>query len=205
MVINWLDVQGLYPATLAMRAPLSSWQKSDSVWSDEDIPVYKIGEKDKELSIKLQKAGPEHYKHLRMIIAWANIVAPRYWLTELDTYRAGVEKISTSTMHTLMRRSLQESDFETDCMNKDYIRYFLDSINTSMEAWRAEQDEETKKEIWRSIIEGLPQSFIQPRIYMFSYAALRNIIKQRQGHKLKEWHQFIEACRNLPESWMLFE
>jgi hypothetical protein len=46
---------------------------------DGDFTSFIIGEKDKELSIKLQKAGPEHCKHLRMIYVWADITAPRYW------------------------------------------------------------------------------------------------------------------------------
>jgi len=108
-------------------------------------------------------------------------------------------------MHTLMKRPLTENDFEHDCMNEDYMRYMLDSINTSMEAWRWEKDEEYKKQIWRSIIEALPQSFLQKRIYMFSYAALRNIVRQREGHKLKEWSQFIDFCKTLPYSFMIFE
>lgn len=193
-----------------MRAPLQSWEKSDSEWEITQegstiIEKFVIGEKDKELSLKLQKAGPEHCKHLRMIQVWCEIDAPREWLIQLDTYRFGVEKISTSTMHTLMRRPLQPEDFEHDCMNKDYLHYMLDSINTSMEAWRFEKDEDFKKEIWRSVIEALPQSYIQKRYYMFSYAALRNIIKQRTGHKLKEWETFINWAKTLPEPWMLFE
>ena len=167
MIIRTIDVQGFAPAIYAMRSPMDSWAKSDSHF-DEDNHIYLIGEKDKELSKKLQTAGTEHCKHLRMIQAWAEISAPREWLIQLDTYRFGVEKISSSTMHTLMRKPLDKGDFEHDCMNDDYLNYMLDSINTSMEVWRYEKDPEIKKQIWRSIIEALPQSFIQKRVYMFS-------------------------------------
>ena len=189
---------------------MQSWSKSDSQWEyetngDTVKEKFFIGEKDKELSLKLQNAGPEHCKHLRMIQVWAEITAPREWLIQLDTYRLGVEKVSTSTMHTLMRRPLTKEDFEFDCVNDDYIKYVLDSINMSMEAWRCETDEEYKKQIWRSVIEALPQSYLQKRIYMFSYAALRNIVKQRAGHKLSEWNTFIDWCKTLPNSWMIFE
>ena len=33
---------------------------------------------------------------------------------------------------------------------------------------------------------------------MMSYAAIRNIVRQREGHKLVEWHQFIDWVRTLP-------
>ena len=77
---------GFNAAIYAMRNPMNSWAMSDSelvVEKDFDGSVmseeFVIGEKDKELSIRLQKAGPEHCKHLRMIYVWAEINAPRYW------------------------------------------------------------------------------------------------------------------------------
>ena len=202
MTIRTILNEGFAPAIEAMRDPMSSWEKSDSKYENG---IFVIGEKDKELSLKLQKAGPEHCKHLRQIFVWAEIIAQRDWYIQLATYRYGVENISTSTMHTLMRRPLEPSDFEHDCMNDEYLKYMLDSINGSMLAYKLEKDEARKKEIWRGIIEALPQSFLQKRHYCFSYAALRNTIHQREGHKLKEWHQFIEWCRTLREPWMLFE
>ena len=210
MNIRLIKADGFAPAIYAMRSPMSSWQLIDSVWEitqgdGETIEKFVLGEKDKELSLKLQKAGPEHCKHLRMIQAWVEIEAPLYLWKQIDTYRFGVEKVSTSTMHTLTRRPLTDDDFEHDSMNNDYLHYVLDSINSSMEAWRAEEDPEYKKQIWQSIIQALPESFIQKRTVMFSYAALRNIVRQREGHKLKDWKEFIEFCRTLPYSFMIFD
>lgn len=48
---------------------------------------------------KLVKAGDEHAKILRQVFAWFEITAPRYWWQEADTYRAGAEGYSASTMH----------------------------------------------------------------------------------------------------------
>lgn len=204
MIIKTIEgPSGFIAATEGMRDPMSSWGKGDSNY--DEMNEFCIGEADKDLSIRLQKSGPEHCKHLRQIVVWAKITAPREWFIQLATYRVGVECISTSTMHTLMRRPLTKEDFEFDCVNNDYINYVLESINTSMEAWRYEQDLEVKAEIWRSIIEALPQSYLQTRHMMFSYAALRNIVHQRKGHKLKEWEEFIEWARSLPNSWMIFD
>jgi hypothetical protein len=69
-----------------------------------------------------------------------------------------------------------------------------------------ETEEPAEKErIWRNLIQNLPQSYIQKRTVMMSYAALRNIVKQRKGHKLREWKTFIDWARTLPESWMIFD
>ena len=210
MNIKTLEVTGLEPALHAMRNPMDSWNKSDSKWVDIGSPtkpdkVFTVGENDKDLSERLQKSGPEHCKHLRMVMVYADIKAARYWWNEFDTYRTGVEKVSCSTMHKLMTRPLCEDDFEHDSMNKEFLSYVIESINTSMEAWRFESDQNFKKDIWRSIIQGLPQSYLQKRTVMMSYAALRNIVKQREGHKLNEWKQFIDWCHTLPESWMIFD
>ena len=210
MNIQTLKCDGFAPAVYAMRSPLKSWDKSDSEWEIKQegnivIEKFTLGDVDKALSIKLQKAGPEHCKHLRMIQVWAKITADLTWWKQFDTYRHGVEKVSTSTMHTLMKRPLTENDFEHDCMNDDYLHYMLDSINTSMEAWRCEEDEEYKKQIWRSVVQALPESYLQERTVMISYAALRNIVRQRAGHKLHEWHQFVDWCHTLPYPELIFE
>lgn len=52
---------------------------------------------------RLVKAGDEHAKILRQVVAWFEITAPRYWWAEMDTYRAGGEGYSASTMHVTPR------------------------------------------------------------------------------------------------------
>ena len=204
MIIETIDEpNGFSAAIYAMRNPMNSWHLSDSYLNENDCFI--IGEKDKELSIRLQNAGPEHCKHLRMIYVWVEITAMRAWWQEFDTYRFGVDKISCSTMHKLMARPLTEDDFEHDCMNSEYLHFMLDSINGSMEAYKLCKDEDRKKEIWRGIIEALPQSYLQKRTVCLSYASLRNIVRQRKGHKLIEWEWFIKWAESLPNSWMIFE
>lgn len=198
MIIETLEIAGFAPALLAMRNPMDSWAKSDSAHK-------KVGIKDMELSIRLQKAGPEHCKHLRQIMVWTNITAPRYWWNEFDTYRAGVEKVSCSTMHKLMSRPLKPSDFENDSFTVIDLQQIVESINSQMELYNNTEDFGLKQLIWRGIIQELPQSYLQKRTVMMSYAALRNIYRQRKGHKLKEWAQFREWAEKLPEAWMITE
>ena len=211
MIIEMIrEPDGFSQAIEAMRNPMDSWNKSDSEWDYDNVyefylGKYNIGEKDKELSVKLQKAGPEHCKHLRMIYVWTNITAPRYWWNEFDTYRAGVEKVSCSTMHKLMARPLEIEDFEHDSINGEFLRKVIESLNGSMTAYQLCKDPDHKKEIWRGIIQALPQSYLQKRTVCMSYAALRNIVRQREGHKLYEWEIFINWAKSLPNSWMIFE
>ena len=209
MKIKTLDTAGFIPALHAMRNPMNSWNKADSydytgVIEDGKLEV---GSRDKELSLKLQKAGPEHCKHLRMIYVWADITAPRMWWTEFDTYRQGVEKISCSTMHKLMARPLTLEDFEYSSDNESAIESTIRRLNGRIQAWNdlRDTDPDEAQAAWRETIELLPQSYLQTRTVCMSYAALRNIVRQRKGHKLKEWMQFITWARTLPESWMIFD
>ena len=203
MIIETLETAGFIPAIHAMRNPMNSWEKSDSESIGGNSNRLIIGEADEELSYKLQQAGPEHCKHLRMIFVWADITAPRYWWVEADTYRAGVEKVSCSTMHKLVSRYLDTDDFETDEHFEYGIYQAIDQINSKIKDYREEKDPEKKKWIWRKIIQILPQSYLQKRTVCFSYAALRNIYNQRKGHKLKEWQEFREWVETLPDSWMI--
>lgn len=198
MIIRTNETAGFYSAITAMRNPMKSWEKSDSTPDS-------IGPKDKALSQKLQKSGPEHCKHLRMIYVWADIVAPRYWWVEFDTYRTGVNKVSTSTMHRLTAAPLTTSDFENDNVDPAHMYSIVHSLNIILNRWREEKDEKEKKDLWRNLIQILPQSYLELRTVCCSYAALRSIVRQREGHKLKEWKMFIDWAHTLPNSWMIFD
>ena len=59
-----------------------------------------IDPKDLSLMTTLVKRGDEHAKVVRGIMVWARIKAPVYFTRELETYRAGRERLSSSsTMH----------------------------------------------------------------------------------------------------------
>lgn len=135
-----------------------------------------------------------------MIMVWADMSLPLTMWKQLDTYRAGVEKVSTSTMHTMMKQELTLDDVEptSDGGYGENIYGTIAYINEKIRAYATEDDPATKRYIWDRVIQALPTSFIQKRTMMFSYAALRNIVRQRKGHKLGEWKQFIDWVYTLP-------
>lgn len=177
---------------------MNSWSKSDT--HNDGV----VGQADRSLSERLQKAGPEHCKHLRMIQAWADITAPFYWWKQLDTYRFGVEKVSCSTMHKLTSRPLTVDDFEMDGEPTKHDLVIIDTLNEYIDFIRSSTEPDDEKQTaWRTLVRILPEGYLQTRTVMFSYAALRNIYKQRKGHKLKEWELFRQWVESLPESWMI--
>ena len=112
MEIKLLEIAGIRSAIKAMRLPKRSGEKSDSensVYFTHDYhngnvigseSEWYIGPNDMKLAQTLIKAGSEHCKALRGIIAWIETTAPWYWFNELDTYVVGrVPMGSTSSMH----------------------------------------------------------------------------------------------------------
>ena len=76
-----------------------------------------IHPKDLKLLQALIKKGDEHAKVLRGIEVWAKIDMPLYFMVEFDTYRIGIDTLSTSSsMHTdckgLEGKELQEAKGE---------------------------------------------------------------------------------------------
>lgn len=209
MKIENEQVFGFEAAIRGMRSPLNSWHLSDSRIKSCDDPLYWVnknaneerfilGEKDMLLSQKLTKAGSEHCKHLRFITVWVDITAPRFWWQEFDTYRH-VEKISCSTMHTLMKRPVDESDFEKN----NIPAALLEKINAYIQLYQNTDDPEEKRDFLVACKNILPEGFLQKRTVCTNYQALLNIFKQRRQHKLPQWQQFCNWVLELPYFVML--
>lgn len=186
-------VCGIRHAIRGMRNAMNSWDKSDS-YADLIYSTFKLGENDKGLAMKLSKAGTDHRKFLRMITVYADITAPLYWWKEFDTYKVGTVANSCSTMHTIHKKDLTFDDFSVE---DKYAGYYTDII-IDINRLRREYCETKDIETFRALIGLLPSSYNQKRTVMLNYEVLANIYKSRQGHKLKEWHEFIEWIEGLP-------
>ena len=111
------DVWGFEHAIRGMRNPLESWDKSDS-----EFIVSIIGKNDLELMQKLICAGSEHRKFMRQIMVSVDITAPSYFMAELDTYKIGTTRNSTSMQHKGTSHRYTIDDFEVDGQIKDVLR-----------------------------------------------------------------------------------
>ncbi len=126
---------------------------------------------------KLLKKGGSHVKFLESIAVWLDIVAPRFFWQQEATYRCGISRQSGSTMHTILRRPLTDSDFE------DPIS--LTTLHRLNRLVAAGEFTKVKNE--------LPEGFLQRRIVSLNYKVLRHIYGQRCYHKLGQWHHFIDS------------
>ena len=115
MTTKLLEIAGFASAFEALRLP---YGKESRGKFDFDFDVFKgnddaefaniirtrmqvgIDAKDLELAGKLIKGGDCEAKVMRGINVWVKITAPIYWWCEMETYRAGHERLcSESTMH----------------------------------------------------------------------------------------------------------
>jgi len=220
--IELLEKAGIMPAIRGMRNAFNSWDKSDSdpiYISDEEtlnmsLFDYQLGDADKKLAMSLNKSGSSHSKYRRMIMVWIDITAPLYWWKEFDTYRAGVEKNSCSTMHTIANKEFTIDDFSHEHLLKvpeiDTITDFpplvsLHYIMSVLNEYRQKYLETKDKKYWWQLIQLLPSSYNQKRTVMISYETLAAIYHDRKGHKLDEWGEFRKWIENLEYSDLITE
>lgn len=230
--ISNVKVNGFEDAIRGMRNPMNSWHLSDSryisntdtYYACEDVvdvghyTSFIIGKKDKELMIKLCKAGPEHRKFMRMIVVYVDITAPLYWWKEFDTYKVGTVANSCSTMHKLTEKEFELKDFSTEHLTtgfiEDVMMPLINVLNNARSAYTNYEvykslDESTmkdgllsQKDIWWQMIQLLPSSYNQKRTVMMNYEVLANIYRTRKGHKLDEWLKLCEWIETLPCAWL---
>lgn len=222
-----IDVFNLEGAIRGMRNPLQSHDKSDSCYCedtkcfdcrmyredgchrpqlgrrDRDDNVFIIGKADMELMQKLYKAGTEHRKYLRQIFVSMDIVAPDYFFKEFSTYRIGVTENSTSTMHCIAKKKFELDDFSyehVDAASFELLCRIVDRLNTARKFYLKKNKigSPDTKNYWWQMIQLLPMSYNYRRTVTMNYENVVTIIKQRSGHKLDEWRDFIEVLKSLP-------
>lgn len=204
ITISNIKTYGFEAAIRGMRNPMNSWDLSDSKYDENGN--YIIGPKDLHLCNSLAQAGPEHAKFTRYITVSMDITAPLYWWKEYDTYKVGTVANSCSTMHTIHKRDLELEDFSTEGLepaSMDALKSLLVVVNFFRQAFVASG--RTDKNAWEQIIKLLPESYNQKRTVMFNYQVGNSIVRQRRGHKLKEWHTLVNTIEELPYYREIFE
>jgi len=196
--ITNIEVWGFEHAVRGMRNPMNSWDKSDSGYGiGEDEDVFEIGKNDLDLMRRLYKAGSEHRKYLRQVFCSMDVNAPLYWWKEMDQYRINVTTNSCSTMHKIHAKKFELDDFSHEHLNEVAI-YVLEGYLEWMNAYRERYEENKEKEDWWQMIQLLPSSYNQKRTITINYENVVTIIKQRTGHKLDEWNEFVKVMKSLP-------
>lgn len=185
-------VYNIARAVYSTRNSYDSWDKSDS-----DIENDVLGPNDIELAVKLANAGSPHNKFLRQIFVTMDVTASLALWKQADTYKVGTTANSCSTMHRIQSKAFSLDDFsldETSELGKRFMREVIADLNSLRDLFLQTKD----KSYWYDMIALLPESYMQRRTWTMSYATLAEIVKQRTGHKLKDWDRFIAEIKKLP-------
>ena len=216
------QIWGFEGAIRGTRNPYMSHEKSDSIYCKDiypncsNCPIFKdfgkghsycisnvsnnieeivIGIADMTLAKKLIKGGSEHRKFLRMIHVQAEVLAPRYWWAEMDTYK-WVTKNSSSTMHLITKRHLTIDDFShDDSYSLPALNVYINALNQRISEYEYEENKENKSALFRAIKQLLPEGFNQLRTIDTNYECLLNIYHQRKNHRLSEWSGDNGFCK----------
>ena len=212
--VEHVEVFNFEGAIRGLRNPMNSWDKSDS-WFSDGYSVYNvagvhapidtdcepskitIGKNDLNLMRTLYNAGSEHRKYLRQIFVSMDITAPLYWWKEYDTYKIGTTADSCSTMHKIAAKEFELDDFSHEHLD----RYGEDTLANTLVTLNVARDKyiDTKqKDDWWVMIQLLPSSYNQKRTVTFTYENVVTMIRQRTGHKLDEWNDFVSILKSLP-------
>lgn len=190
MEFKTLEVAGFESAIRGMRNPLESWNQSDSSF---DFKNFALGKKDIDLARRLCKAGASDRKFMRMLIVWADIKAPVYFLREFDTYKIGTVTNSTSMQHKGSSKQYDKFDFAIDDISvlppEDHSETMfawatvIDAINYLMEQYRDTKD----ITYFRLARQLMPMGYEYLFTWKASYETIYNMYMQRKNHKLIEW------------------
>lgn len=181
-----LEVFGFDAAVRGMRNSFASWNKSDSIASYQ---YFHMGDNDMSLMKRLYKAGGSERKFMRVIQIWCDIYAPLTWWKQFDTYKISTTTLSTSSMHSITNKEFSAEDFGCHPIT-EHLLETIDYLNDCREQYLICEDPDHKQNLWRAIIDNLPESYIQMRTVNFNYETAARMIMDRRNHKLVEWHDF---------------
>jgi hypothetical protein len=147
------------------------------------LPMSSKQPKTKTLDKLAESSQRSHAKFLRQMMISCVVTAPAFWWTEFDTYKIGVTRMSTSTMHTLLKTGVRSTDFEIPLS-----RTKIADLNNLIE--RTQDIERIKSE--------LPSGYLYTSFVTLNYEVLRTIYADRRNHKLPQWQTFLKAFNDIP-------
>jgi hypothetical protein len=152
--VKVIELAGLHSSLEAMRLPKKS--VGDTSWGS-----HFIGLGDTKLAKRLILAGTDHAKFSRGIIVYLKMELQVGWMIEFETYRHGVECLSTSsTMHGELRKmsgkTLAEKK-QADLPDKVYTRIVMVSYQALRAMYLARRNHRHPDwQVFCDFVEGLP-------------------------------------------------
>lgn len=172
-----------------------NWYRTSDYACWQDAPAEEQ-ERIKRVACNLAPKGGSEAKWARSVYYTWSIRAPRFWWTEMDTYKVGTVAQSESTMRVLaMGRSFEPADFES----KEVDSFVLAKLNILLDTLRANPRD---TDLLVKLKSALPESFLQRRVWSCSLAVMQNVWRQRRQHRLPAWKPVCEAFVEVTPPWL---
>ena len=219
--VDHIEVFNFEGAIRGMRNPLNSWAKSDSYYGFDckkcklqneegtcmpldglcdKYPGFVVGPNDLGLMKKLYKAGPEHRKFMRQLMISMDIESNQPWWLQFDTMKVGITKNSCSKMHKIHVKEFDKEDFSCEGIIEcgGMVSDCFGEVLNTLEFLRNTFNATGEKKYWRAMIELLPSGYNLRATVTMNYENAVTIIRQRTGHKMFEWNEFVKVLKDLP-------
>ncbi len=164
MIVKVLEEAGYEPASWGFSLSYNTSVER----AKELLPKYAFGKM------------PGERKFLRVIELWLDVNFPRLIWPEADQHKIATTTLSESTVHTLGKRILNQSDFVIPIDDR-----MLNVVNEKI------LDYQNKKIDILQLKTHLPEGFLQRRMWHMNYANLQNLVQQRENHRVNLWDVFI--------------
>lgn len=178
------EVYGLEKAVKASGNPMRTIIENSPCDDKDYLRATKLGS---------TRQGEGHDNFLKGIIVQMDVTAPLYWWKQAQRYHWFDFISSQSTMHCLLK-----FDVMSQCVS-DTNKEVLEIIQKLISEYNAlDNSDPNKVNKWRELVSSLPCGFCLGATMTTNYQQLKTMYKQRNAHKLKEWHVFCSWCESLP-------
>lgn len=100
-------------------------------------------------------------------------------------------------MHKIHAKEFELDDFSHEHLHAISIACLKDTILV-LNGYRKDFLKNKDKTWWWQMIQLLPSSYNQKRTVTMNYENVVTMIRQRTGHKLDEWNDFVSILKSLP-------
>lgn len=101
-------------------------------------------------------------------------------------------------MHKIHAKEFELDDFSHEhLLYEENVLYFLGQTIDVLNQCRDLYLETKDKKWWWQMIQLLPSSYNQRRTVTMNYENVVTMIRQRTGHKLDEWREFVVILKDL--------
>lgn len=178
------QVYGIREALIRAGYPMATWVNEEMSLDRRSIEdMLRLGN-----ALGGSPIGHGDDKFLRQIHVDFDVLAPRYWWAQFDTYGVFATKNSMSTMHK--GKSLDYGRLADREVDPFILARFQELVN-------AYQQEPTEENFMR-VKANLPEGICLAAGISTNYAQLKTMYYQRKHHRLPQWKFFCEWIESLP-------